>query len=306
LAGGISWQKFQGWRVMGTITRQQIAKRRNLMATRTMTATNTLQEHSTTAEKGQYSLWQILGIWLAGGAPFWILAWLIFPVLRQGLSAVEGGLLWMKLDIVGLVWQFLLSMFILYREEGNIRISTIGRRFWLNNPVSPRTGQRDNRLWWLVIPLMLVIVALELGLSPFIDSIWIRIFPFLAEPQNRSLDALFAPEMQARLIGAWDFFALFVISSVFNNFLSEEFLFRGVLLPRMKGVFGNADWVANGIIFGLYHLHMAWTIPGNILFGWLLAFVARRYHNNWFPIILHSGQAFYFGFLILGLVLGLA
>jgi len=265
-----------------------------------------MQEHSTSREQGQYTLWQILGIALAGGAPFWILAWLIFPTLRQGLSGVEGGLLWMKLDIVGLVLQFMLSMFILYHEEGNIRISTIARRFWLNNPVSPRTGQKDNRLWWLLIPLMLAIAALELGVAPFIDGIWIKVFPFLAEPQNRSLDALFAPESQARLIGAWDFFALFVISSVFNNFLSEEFLFRGVLLPKMKGVFGSRDWVANGIIFGLYHLHMPWTIPGNILFGWVLAFVAKRYRSNWFPIILHNGQALYLGFLILGLVLGLA
>ena len=33
---------------------------------------------------------------------------------------------------------------------------------------------------------------------------------------------------------------------------------------------------------------------------------ARRYRNNWFSIILHSGQSIYFLFLILGLVLGLA
>jgi membrane protease YdiL (CAAX protease family) len=276
------------------------------MSTHEITSTNNSQELSTNYAKGQYTLWQILGIALAAGAPFWILAWLIFPVLRQGLSAVEGGLLWMKLDIVGLLLQFMLSMFILYREEGNIRISTIGHRFWLNNPVSPRTGRKDNRLWWLLIPLMLAIVALELGVAPFIDGIWTKVFPFLAEPQNRSLDALFAPEMRARLIGAWDFFALFVISSVFNNFLSEEFLFRGVLLPKMKGVFGNWGWFANGVIFGLYHIHMWWGIPGNILFGWLLAFAAKRYRSNWFPIILHNGQACYFGFLILGLVLGLA
>ncbi len=32
----------------------------------------------------------------------------------------------------------------------------------------------------------------------------------------------------------------------------------------------------------------------------------RRYRSNWQPIILHNGQALYFGFLILGLVLGLA
>jgi hypothetical protein len=51
---------------------------------------------------------------------------------------------------------------------------------------------------------------------------------------------------------------------------------------------------------------MPWGIPGNILFGWLMAFTGKRYRSNWFPIILHNGQAFYFGFLILGLVLGLA
>lgn len=48
--------------------------------------------------------------------------------------------------------------------------------------------------------------------------------------------------------------ALFVITSVFNNFLSKEFLFRGVLLPKMKGVFGRWDWDANRLVFGLYHL----------------------------------------------------
>ncbi len=259
-----------------------------------------------TIKKDQYTLWQILGIWLAGGALLWFFAWVVHPALSQELSPVDRGLLWMKLNLIGLVWQFVLSMLILYREEGNIRISTICRRFWLNNPVSPKTGRKDNRLWWLLIPLMLLVAASELGLAPFLDGLWTKLFPFLAEPQSRSMDALFAPEMHARWIGAWNFFALFVISSLFNNFLSEEFLFRGVLLPKMKGVFGRWDWVANGVVFGVYHLHMPWGIPGNIVFGWLMAFTAKRYRSNWFPIILHNGQAFYFGFLILGLVLGLA
>ncbi len=275
------------------------------MSTQTI-STNSMQEHSTNREQGQYTLWKILSIWLAGSAPLWIFGWVVHPALSQGLPAVDRGLLWMKLDLIVLVWLFVLSMLILYREEGNIRISTIRRRFWLNNPVSPGTGKKDNRLWWLLIPLMLLVVALELGLRPFLNDVWTALFPFLAEPQSRSLDALFAPEMHARWVGAWNFFAFFVITSLFSNFLGEEFLFRGVLLPKMKGVFGRWDWVANGVVFGMYHLHAPWGIPGNILFGWLMAFTAKRYRNNWFPIILHNGQAFYFGFLILGLVLGLA
>jgi len=275
------------------------------MSTQELTSTNNVQGLSTTA-KNQYTLRQILGIWLAGGAPIWIFAWLVYPVLSQGLSAMDRGLLWMRLDLIALVWQFVLSMLVLYREEGNIRISTIRRRFWLLSPISPKTGQKDNRLWWLLIPLMLLVVVLELEISPFLNNLWTTLFPFLAEPQSRSLDALFAPEMYTRFIGAWGFFSLFVVTSFFNNFLSEEFLFRGVLLPKMNGVFGKRDWVANGVVFGLYHLQSPWGIPGNILFGLLLAFTAKRYRSNWFPIVLHNGQAFYFGFLILGLVLGLA
>ncbi|HLO13691.1 MAG TPA: CPBP family intramembrane glutamic endopeptidase, partial [Anaerolineales bacterium] len=100
--------------------------------------------------------------------------------------------------------------------------------------------------------------------------------------------------------------ALFVIMSLFSNFLGEEFLFRGVLLPKMHGVFGKWDWVANGVLFGFYHLHMPWSLPSNVLYGLVVAFAGKRFRTNWFPIILHNGQAVYFLFLIVGLVLGLA
>jgi len=257
-------------------------------------------------EKGQYTLWQIIGIWLAAGAPMWILGWMIYPTLSHNLSAVDAGLLRIKLLTLGLIWQFVLSMLILYREEGDIRIGTIRRRFWLNNPISPKTGQKNNWLWWLIVPLILLMVAIEIVASPFLNGMWTKLFPFLAEPQGYSMAALFAPELRAFWIGAWNLLVLQVVLSVFNTFLGEEFLFRGVLLPKMKGVFGRWDWVANGVAFGLYHLHQPWGLLGNILSGLLLAFTAKRYRSNWFPIILHSGQSVFFIFLILGLVLGLA
>ncbi len=90
------------------------------------------------------------------------------------------------------------------------------------------------------------------------------------------------------------------------TFLGEEFLFRGVLLPKMNGFFGRWDWAANAVMFGLYHLYQPWGIPGNILDGLVFAFSGKRYRSNWFPSILHSGQSLYFIVLILGLVLGLA
>ena len=50
---------------------------------------------------------------------------------------------------------------------------------------------------------------------------------------------------------------------VFNTVLGEELLFRGYLLPRMNGVFGRRDWLANGVLFAAYHLHVPWVIPAD-------------------------------------------
>ena len=257
-------------------------------------------------ENNQYNIWQILTIWLTGSALMWIMGWVIYPALSRNLSVLDAGLLRVKLFTVGLIWQFLLSMIILYMEKGNLRLTTIRRRFWLNTPRSPKTGQKDRRLWWMILPLILVMVVLEMGLDPVLNGTWIKLFPFLAEPPGYSPAILFAPEVRALWLGAWDLLALQVVLSLFNTFLGEEFLFHGVLLPKMNGVFGKWDWAANGLLFGLYHLHQPWGLPGNIVSGLLLAFVAKRYRSNWFPIILHSGQSVYFIFLILGLVLGLA
>lgn len=256
--------------------------------------------------KNQYKLWQVLGIWLAGSAPMWLLGWVAYPAMSAGLPGVDAGLLRLKLLTVGLIWQFVLAMIILYSEEGNIRLGTISRRFWLNHPVSARTGETKKTLWWWIIPLILLVAFEEMGLNTVLTNLWVAIFPFFAEPKGYDLSALFSPELRAQWVGAWGLLGLFLVSSLFSNFLGEEFLFRGVLLPKMEGLFGRWDWVANGVMFGFYHLHQPWSILSNILFGWIVAFSGKRFHSNWFPIILHSGQAVFFTFLILGLVLGLA
>jgi len=68
-----------------------------------MNSKNNVQEPSVSA-KSQYALWQIIGIWLAAGAPMWLLGWLVYPALSVGLPNLEAGLLRMKLMAVGLVW----------------------------------------------------------------------------------------------------------------------------------------------------------------------------------------------------------
>jgi membrane protease YdiL (CAAX protease family) len=68
------------------------------------------------------------------------------------------------------------------------------------------------------------------------------------------------------LSGAWGWFGL-AVTVVFLAPLVEDLLFRGLLLPRMRAAFGRGDWVANGTLFTLYHVHQPWSMPATLLDG---------------------------------------
>jgi len=272
--------------------------------------TESVVQSSTGERRGeQYSLARILGIWALAAAPMGILNWIVFPLLAPGFESdpFRFAITLLVLLTLGLVWLFVLSMIIVRREEGNLRWATVKRRLRLNAPRKPATGEPRARLWVWVVPFIVATAVVELVLNTPLENAWVSAFPFIAEPQGYSFDALFgSQEILQRLEGAWWFFALIVVMAVFNTILGEEFLFRGVLLPKMEGVFGRGSWVANSVLFALYHVHKPWVIPNAVLTGLLYTFPAYRYRSTWMSIIVHSAQSVYFAFLVLGVVLGLA
>ncbi len=100
---------------------------------------------------------------------------------------------------------------------------------------------------------------------------------------------------------------MFLVLIIFN-ILGEEFLFRGVLLPKMNGVFGKWDWLANGILGTLYHVSMPWSWFGTTGVNWIFfyALPAKYFRSTWFSIIIHGSITVLETILILTLVLGLA
>lgn len=107
---------------------------------------------------------------------------------------------------------------------------------------------------------------------------------------------------KAFLDGAFAWYGLILVMFLFNTVLGEELLFRGFLLPRMHGAFGRGDWVANGLLFAGYHLHVPWAIPGTLLEMFTTAYPTKRYRSAWIGIAVHSAQSVFLGILILPLV----
>jgi uncharacterized protein len=240
----------------------------------------------------QYSPAKVLGIWAAAALPMAALAWVVAPLVAgrlDGPVALPRALL--ALLTVGLIWQFVLVMVLVHRERGSLRWAVLKDALWLHSPRSPTTGRVGGRLWLVLVPCVLIFWAEE-----FIPS-----FPPVASHDFGSF--LQSEAGQAFMSGNWGWFALIAVLAVFNTVLGEELLFRGLLLPRMQGAFGRWDWVANGVLFAVYHLHTPWVIPLTLLDTFALSYPSRRYRSALIGIILHSSQSVLVLALTLTLVL---
>ena len=255
-------------------------------------------EHS--AERGderyvavrQYSLAQILGVWAAAAVPMGVLAWVVAPWLRDQLGGDEPlAQALLILLTLGLIWQFVLVLILIRRELGGLQWSRVRDALWLRPPRDPKTGRVGGRVWWWVLPFILVF-ALEQAL-PAIPGPSVRDFgDFLSSDAGKDF-----------FHGAWGWFAVLIVLDVFNTVLGEELLFRGLLLPRMKGVFGRWDFVANGVLFAVYHLHQPWVIPTGLVDIIALSYPSRRFQSAWMGIIVHSTQSVFILTVVLTVVL---
>ena len=241
----------------------------------------------------QWGLKAILAVWAAAALPMAALAWLVAPALKHQFAGAGNVPLFKALNVcltVGLVWQFVLVATLVWREQRTFRWSTLREALWLRSPRSPRTGRTGGRIWLVLIPLIV---------ATFIESL----IP-LNGPKGRDFGAFLGSDVgKAFMHGAWGWYALILVWFVFNTVLGEELLFRGFLLPRMNGVFKRKDWLANGVLFAGYHLHVPWAIPGTLLVDtFAVAYPVKRYRSAWIGIAVHSAQSVFLGVLIFTLV----
>jgi membrane protease YdiL (CAAX protease family) len=241
----------------------------------------------------QYSRAQVTKVWAAAAVPMAAAAWLGAPLLARSLDGPTAFPRALILSLtVGVVWQFVLVMGLVRREQGTLRWSVVKQALWLQPPQSPKTGRRGGRLWLLILPLAVLAWAREM-------------LPKLPTPESRDLGLFLSSDLgQSFLSGNWGWYVVMMVMFVFNTILGEELLFRGFLLPRMNGAFGRWDWAANGLYFTAYHLHVPWALPGRLLSLVLLCYPAKRYRTALLGIAVHSVQTVFFAVIGLTLVLG--
>ena len=251
-------------------------------------------------ETSQYTLWQILGIWAIVALPMALITWVVAPAVIP-YSPLHPGITFWLLIIAGMVWQFVVSLVIVYHELGTLRWSAICQRLWLQTPRDPATDQSNPGLYWWVVPAVLFDGLVGYFLSEFLDAPMPWLFPALLQPLCTDMAPLATPEFH----GQWWVLGIALVSFLFNYFPGEAFLWHGVLLPKMRGVFGKYDWVANAVLFGFYHLHLAWNLPSIIVSNLAYSWPARRFRSNWMAVIVHGVELLPTLIMVLLVILGL-
>lgn len=221
-------------------------------------------------EVRQYSVRKIVGLWALVALPMVFFRFVLMPLLVPIVNIHPGILYWM-LMIVGMIWQFVLSVIVLRRELGKLTWQKLRTRLWLNHPVHPKTFKVYRLAYSFTIPIIIYAFFFESsGMFSFIEETMNRLFPALAPEDYTLIENLGTPEFA----GSWYLLGIALVSCLFNYLLGEELFFRGVLLPKMNGAFGKWDWAMNGVLFATYHLHKISEIPliivGSLFYGFLM------------------------------------
>ncbi len=248
----------------------------------------------------QYSLNKIALIWALAAVPMPVLAFLIAPTIPTSSTAHAVLVVW-YLMIAGMIWQFILSLILLHEECGLQNWEAIKARIWLQAPQDPRTEAPNAILFLWLIPAFLFYVLVEAsGMGAMIGALILVPFPILGELPLLNLLDLASSELK----GAWWLVGVALVSCLFNYVLGEELLFRGILLPKMRGVFGRWDWIANSVLFAVYHLHRPTQILGFVFGSLAWTLPTRRFRSLWYSIILHGIEGFFVVGVTIGIVAG--
>lgn len=230
------------------------------------------QTTQTSVDVPQLSVWGILGMFAWPAIWYSLLIYVFGPMF---LTAEGSASTWFVLVVfvLGGGAELAAGLLLLHREGYPLSIRALRDRARLRWPSGWKT-------WSVAIVVLIAGVVLSIASEPLVGRM--AVVPGFAPPSwwpagsnpNVEVNSVADAFPDIMLAGNYGFvFLYFVIGLVFNIF-GEEIYYRGYMLPRMRGVFGRWDWVANGVLFTLKHVYQRWMYPGIIVGSLCFAFAA--------------------------------
>ena len=149
-----------------------------------------------------------------------------------------------------------------------------------------RLGRMARADWGGTVLVAAVHIGTYLGLG--FTSAWLE---KLLWPMPAVLDKVFSdqPGVFAGVVlkGQWWFAGLYAAVLFFNIF-GEELWWRGIIQPRQEAALGRHAWIAQGLLWTLFHLFWAPDLLRILPGALMLAYAVQRRGNTWIGILSHS------------------
>jgi membrane protease YdiL (CAAX protease family) len=237
----------------------------------------------------------------------WPIVWFAFLIygIAPMLLRSNGSLpTWavIVISILGNSAEVACALIIFRREGYRLTFSSLRERVHWHWP-------KGWKLWLAFVGVFIAAFALSMLISPTAESIakvssipdWMPGHPL--KEVNSLQDAY--PDITFKDNYLFFIVQNFIVVIIFNMF-GEELYYRAALQPKMKGVFGHWDWVANGIGFAMKHLYWWWRVPTLIPAGIAFAFIfgplgslplaiLSHWIGNMEPVLLYYGILALFG-----------
>jgi membrane protease YdiL (CAAX protease family) len=248
----------------------------------------------------QYSLLMILFMFAWPAAWFVFLIWIAVLAFPPAPGAFISTWVFYGIATLGNAAELIVALIVLRQEGFKLTFRNLRDRARLRWP-------RGWKKWALVlVALALYVASMQLG---FLDKALATVPGFVPPdywpPQLNPTVEISAPEElypDITLRGNYLFLAVFVVYGIVFNIIGEELYYRSVLLPKMRGVFGKWDWVANGVLFELKHVYTRWLWPSGIFSSLAFALLGGPMGSVWLSMLFHWTGSFLFG-LIAGIPL---
>jgi membrane protease YdiL (CAAX protease family) len=227
--------------------------------------------------------WQsMLGFGMPTAFGIFGMYWLLPTLAKAGIPLFSNYLISMMSMFPLLIC---LSLIFLYIEQGSISWRLIQTRFRVR-PLS-----RNDWKWTVV--LLIVYVGGQILLLP--TSTWLASTVHLPIPA--SLPPAINPRVPKAAIptafcgialkGNWVMAVVYFIILIMN-IVSEEFWWRGYILPRQEMQHGAYTWMIHGLLWTLFHAPFWWNFIALMPSTFSLSYVVSKTKNTTPGIIAHS------------------
>jgi membrane protease YdiL (CAAX protease family) len=206
--------------------------------------------------------------------PAAILMYCLTKYLVPYLSKVTGQeiiFFWFVVAGLGIFTPLIITGILILRAEG----FKISKSTWINRLRFRRISKKD--IIWSIAGLISVGI---------ISGIIIKVMEFMLGEFEHSPDFMsFEPLSKGRywLLLIW--FPYWIL-----NILGEEFLWRGVMLPRQEIAFGKYAWLIHGTGWGLFHIAFGWQLLITLIpLIYIQSYIVQKRKNSWIGVIMHGG-----------------